>query len=349
MEEKWKIIRTKCEICGKTKKKILRIEDSEEDYINSMYKRKKDVNGKETLICPMCENFYRITGNYEARGYGYKGATFPRKTVMDTSKTPTYGIEMEVAGNIKCIDKLTKLAGDEFTVGYDTSVEGAMFELSFSPGTYYWYAYESNLNAICKMLRKDKWVKDSDTIGMHIHIGGINKEMFMKAIIYEIVTNETFWDMMRVFGERRLNRYCNPTVLNGHHDAISWSLKWGTIEFRIFNMTYDITKILNRIKFLRQIIDNATTEGVAWHHFKNESKEYFLKLLKESKALRVETKEKIKKLFENGRSIEMNEDQKFRYERLNERLYDYVDREDRGRWNNEEEEQEEEYQEYGDY
>ena len=154
MEEKWKIIRTKCEICGKTKKKILRIEDSEEDYINSMYKRKKDVNGKETLICPMCENFYRITGNYEARGYGYKGATFPRKTVMDTSKTPTYGIEMEVAGNIKCIDKLTKLAGDEFTVGYDTSVEGAMFELSFSPGTYYWYAYESNLNAICKMLRK---------------------------------------------------------------------------------------------------------------------------------------------------------------------------------------------------
>ena len=100
------------------------------------------------------------------------------------------------------------------------------------------------------------------------------------------------------FGERRLNQYCRPYILNGHHDAISWSTKWNTIEFRIFKTTFDFNKIMQRIKFIRQMIDNATENGINWCNFKNESKEYFLNLLKSYKGTTKDIKNEITKLFE---------------------------------------------------
>lgn len=345
-DDKIKIVKHRCEICGRTIKQIASKNGDEQSIFRNNFTKYIDEEGKEHKICWNCERQYRITGDYCGRGYGYAGNCRPRMTRADKIKTPTYGIEMEVAGNIFNIDKIHKLTeeGRELTIGYDTSVEGAQFELSYCPGTYYWYKYESKLAAICALLKKDKWVKkESTTTGMHIHIGNIDKRKFMKGIIYETVTNPYFWSMITIFGERRLNDYCRPILLSGHHDAISWSTKWRTIEFRIFKMTYDFEKILQRIKFIRQIIDNAQENGIEWWKFKDDSKEYFFDLLKSYKGATKELKEKIKELFEKQpeRTISINDAATI--EALNTRLENYIKREaGEYTWVEEEEENDEE-------
>ena len=181
MEEKIKIIKRKCDICGKTIRRVARPEDGQNDvFIGVPYKK----NGLDYTICRECENKYKVTDGFNNRGYGYRGNTYPKRTKLDKASTPTYGVELEVAGNIKNIDKISKLAQNEVTIGYDSSVDGAMYELSYCPGTYYWYLYESNLRGVCALLSKDIWVdKESTTAGMHIHVGTINKKHLLESFI----------------------------------------------------------------------------------------------------------------------------------------------------------------------
>ena len=341
MEEKFKIKKEKCDICGKTIKKVLRLEDNEDMATNCIQYAK---NGKTYNICTTCEQKYRITDGFERRGYGYRGDCRPKRTRLDKSLTPTYGIEMEVGGNISNIDKISKLAQNEVTIGYDSSVEGAMYEFSYCPGTYYWYLYESNLRGVCALLSKDKWVnKESSTTGMHIHVGTIPIKEKLYSIIIESQRNELFWLMMRIFGERVLNQYCEPQFLHGHHDAISWSSRWGTLEFRIFRMEYNFDKIMARIRFIRQIIDNCTEFGIDWQNFRQESKNFYMELLQKARCIDREGKEAIRKLFETElekKTPELNEDAKYAISRLKEESDNY--------WNlaENDEDEEEEVEEY---
>ena len=298
-ENKIKTYKIRCDICGKTVKRIVTKESDKEEIERNEFIKYKGPDNKECYICTQCEGNYSLTDNYGSRGYGYAGTTNPKRTRADKMSTPTYGIELEVAGNIKNIDKIWKVANRELSIGYDTSVEGAEFELSYCPGTYYWYRYESRLQAICNLLQKDKWVKhNSETTGMHIHVGNIDKERVMRALIKESFRNEFFWRIIMVVGGRQLNRYCQPIMVSGHHDAISLSQKWGTLEFRFFKMTYDFETIMQRIKFLRQIIDNSEDDGIAWYKFKDETKEFILNELRKKRGMPTEQKEKIKIIFE---------------------------------------------------
>lgn len=290
MNNKYQIIKEKCDICGRTYKRII---DKERD--NGSFIRKY---GNKN-VCIDCDRKYKITGGYSGRGYGYKYSTSPHFTVMDRPSTPTYGIEIEVAGNISNIDKISKLTErcdgtNECSIGYDTSVEGAMFELSYAPGTYYWLLYESSLRGICKLLQKDEWtIKGSPTIGMHVHIGNIDLSDAMARIRTASQTDKSFWQMLRIVAERDYNQYCKPIFTRGHHDAISRSTRWRTIEFRIFNGTYDFNKIMKRVKFLRQLIDNTTENGIAWTKFSDDIKEWLKELIGISELVELETKEKL--------------------------------------------------------
>lgn len=346
-DDKIKIVKHRCEICGRTIKQIASKNGDEQSIFRNNFTKYIDEEGKEHKICWKCESKYRITSDYCGRGYGYAGNCRPKMTRADKHKTPTYGLEMEVAGNIFNVDKIYKLARDEMTIGYDTSVEGAQFELSYCPGTYYWYKYESKLAAVCALLKKDKWVKhESATTGMHIHIGNIDKGKLMSGIIYESITNPFFWQIITIFGERRLNEYCRPILLSGHHDAISWSTKWKTIEFRIFKMTYDFEKILQRIKFIRQIIDNTNENGIEWWKFKEESKLYFFEILKSYRGATKEIKEKIKEIFETQQERTITVGEAANIENLKIRLTQYIEREKENHyWMEEEEENEEEEEE----
>lgn len=284
-ENKIKTLKKKCSICGKTVKKIV---SKDMDYMPQNFGMKEYYkNGKTHYICKDCEQNFKITGDYFARGYGYAGSTSPRRTSADKYSTPTYGIEIEVAGNIKNIRKIANLISPTFecTIGYDTSVEGAQFELSYAPGTYYWYLYESKLKPVLQLLQKDEWVnKTSTTTGMHIHVGTRKKYEVVKALYkeecYEPVV---FWHLIRILGEREYNQYCSPNIGSNHHYAISLSRKWHTLEFRIFRTTFDFDTVMNRMKFLRQIIDNTTEDGIEWSNFRQDSKDWFMKLINKSR------------------------------------------------------------------
>jgi hypothetical protein len=274
MNKDYAIKKYKCSICGKTVKKICNLEADGADYYPTDVFYKMPSTGD--LICKECESQYRLLNNYSYRGYGYKYDTYPRKTRLDKNDTPTFGVELEVAGNIKNIDKIKKITSGyyECSIGYDTSVEGAQFELSYSPGTYYWYLYESNLRNVCKLLQKDEWTKNSETIGTHIHLGNINPKKFYAKLILAETLDINFWDMMRAIGRRDFNQYCEPDFGEGHHSAISYSRKWRTVEFRFFAGTYDADTIFMRMKFIRQIFNNITDEGLDWSKFDKKVKDW---------------------------------------------------------------------------
>jgi hypothetical protein len=295
MDNRYKIIKTKCDICGRTFKKIVNNETNAYDpYI---YKH----NGKH--VCTDCERKYRIINGYSGRGYGYKWSTEAHFTVMDRSSTPTYGVEIEVAGNIKNIDKIAKITErcsgySECSIGYDTSVEGAQFELSYAPGTYYWYMHESNLKAVCKLLQKDEWTNEkSETAGMHIHIGNIPLTDLTLNWQRASKKDPIFWEILKVLGGRKYNQYCRPVFSRNHHDAISRSTRWRTVEFRMFKGTYSFTDIMFRIRFLRQLVDNTKCDKIDWKSFSDDVKTEFLKLVDESTVVTDEVKDLIKKIF----------------------------------------------------
>lgn len=282
MNSRYKLNKQKCSICGKTIKKIL---TKSKDF--NTYDFYKTDSGD--AICKECERMYHIITDHQYRGYGYKYSTEPRFTAMDKQTTMTFGVEIEVAGNIKNIKKIDDIGYRECSIGYDSSVEGAMFELSYAPGTYYWYLYESKLQAICSLLQKDPWTKkESDTIGTHIHVGNINAKIIRALIQIESEENPLFWKIIRAVGERPFNDYCRPVFRRNHHDAISYS-KWGTLEFRFFKGTYDYNKILNRMKFLKQLIENASEDGINWNKFKRETKKWMIETAKNNKWCDEET------------------------------------------------------------
>ena len=296
MDNKYRVIKEKCSICGRTYKKIV---------TNTGIKSKllSEYDGKN--ICASCERKYRIISGYSGRGYGYKYSTEATFTIMDRSSTPTYGVEIEVAGNISNIDKIARMTErangySECSIGYDTSVEGAQFELSYAPGTYYWYLYESNLKAVCALLEKDPWtIKDSPTIGMHIHVGNINLTDTKLNLENSINSDPIFWEILRIVSKRKYNQYCRPVFSRNHHDAISRSDRWRTIEFRTFAGTYNFNEIMTRIRFVRQLIDNTDKTGTHWNKFSDEIKEYILNLVESDTNTTDEVKEAIRKLF-NG-------------------------------------------------
>lgn len=294
MDKRYKLNKQKCSICGKTIKKIL----TKSKEFNS-YDFIKTEQGD--VICKDCERKYHIISDHQYRGYGYKYSTEPRFTAMDRQSTLTFGVEIEVAGNIKNIQKIDSIAGIECSIGYDTSVEGAMFELSYAPGTYYWYLYESKLQAICSLLQKDPWTKDSDTIGTHIHVGNIDARLVRGYLQIEEEQNPLFWEIIRIIAERHLNEYCSPRFSKSHHDAISYS-RWGTLEFRFFKGTYDFNKIMNRMKFLKQLVENASADGINWKSFKKETKNWMIEVAKNNKNLSEDHVKMVEKILK-GESI----------------------------------------------
>lgn len=303
MDNNFYILKTKCDICGRTFKKVIAKEVTE---TNPYVKRYNEKN-----VCIDCDRKYKITDCYSARGYGYKWSTDAHFTIMDKNSTPTYGVEIEVAGNIINIDKIARITdrvngNSECSIGYDTSVEGAMFELSYAPGTYYWYLYESNLKAVCKLLQKDIWAnEESPTIGMHIHVGNINLTTKNSYLNTASKKNALFWEILRLVGGREYNRYCRPVFSRNHHDAISRSTRWRTIEFRMFKGTYDFTTIMNRIKFIRQLLDNTDEQGTHWEKFSEDTKKIVYDLIEKEKGkgrFTDEELEKIRKVFETGDS-----------------------------------------------
>lgn len=274
MNKDYTIKKYKCAICGKTVKKVQNKEaDGENNYPTEVFYK---MSSTGDLICKDCESQYRLLDNYSYRGYGYKYDTYQRKTRLDKNDTPTFGVELEVAGNIKNIDKIKKITSGyyECSIGYDTSVEGAQFELSYCPGTYYWYLYESNFRNVCKLIQKDEWTIDSETIGTHIHLGNIDAKKFYAKLILAETLDINFWDMMKAIGRRDFNQYCEPNFDNGHHSAISYSRKWRTVEFRFFGGTYDADTIFMRMKFIRQILNNIEDDGLHWNKFDKKVKEW---------------------------------------------------------------------------
>jgi hypothetical protein len=299
MDKEYEVRRHTCAICGKTTKTVMLKAAPESDYpLNKFYKMRSTGD----LICKACESEYHVLDNYSYRGYGYKFSTEPRFTTMDKrSSTPTFGFEIEVAGNIKNIEKIRLLTEktQECSIGYDTSVEGAMFEFSYAPGTFYWYLHESHLSNVCKLLQKDPWVIDSTTIGNHIHIGNIDVGNFYKDLITSANVDDMFWKVMRVIAEREFNRYCATEFRLDHHDAISYNTRWRTVEFRMFAGTYSAEKILARMRFIRQIYNNISEEeGIKWHTFSPESINWFKTLLAKNRKFSKEEKEKILQIFE---------------------------------------------------
>lgn len=299
MDDKYEVRKYKCSICGKTTKIVTPKGTDKDTYpMNAFFK----MASTGDLVCKACEREYHVLGNYNYRGYGYKFSTEPNFTSMDKkSETPTFGVEIEVAGNIKNIEKIKLLTEktQECSIGYDTSVAGAMFELSYAPGTYYWYLYESHLRNVCRLLQKDPWVKESETIGTHIHFGNIDTSSFYKSLINAANKDINFWPIMRIIAEREFNQYCRTDFTMDHHDAISYNMKWRTIEFRMFAGTYSAEKILMRMKFIRQIYNNITPdEGIMWHNFSQESKTWFKTLLNKTRKYNKEIKADIWNMFE---------------------------------------------------
>lgn len=280
MEKEYETRKYKCAVCGKVVKKVVAKTEDQEYYPDQSFYR---LNSTKELVCHQCEANYRLINNYNFRGYGYKYSTRPNITKMDKSTTPTFGVELEVAGNIKNIDKINKMTilTRECSIGYDTSVEGAQFELSYAPGTYYWYVYESQFRNVCKLIAKDPWAKESETIGTHIHMGNIRVRQFYKNLIEASNNDIYFWTIMKIVGEREFNQYCVPAFRLAHHDAISYNGRWNTIEFRFFSGTYDAELIFMRMRFIRQIYNNyneITNKGVIeWSKFNKDVKDWMLK------------------------------------------------------------------------
>lgn len=343
-ENKIKTLKKKCSICGKTVKKIV---SKDTDYAPQNFGMKEYYkNGKIHNICKDCEQNFKITGDYYARGYGYAGSTSPRRTSADRNSTPTYGVEIEVAGNIKNIRKIANLISPTFecTIGYDTSVEGAQFELSYAPGTYYWYLYESKLKPVLQLLQKDEWVnKNSTTTGMHIHVGmNAEKKMKVAKALYKESLYEpiTFWHLIRMLGERDFNQYCSPHVGGNHHFAISLSRKWHTLEFRIFRTTFDFDTVMNRMKFIRQIIDNTTENGIEWCNFRQDSKDWFMKLMNKSRMAK-EIKANIIWMFETPLQARIEEhNTEAEVQRIDEMAGDFVEHQQNYEYDDDDEEEE---------
>ena len=345
MNKDYSIKKYKCSICGKTVKKIYNLEADGADYYPTDVFYKMSSTGD--LICKDCESQYRLLNNYYYRGYGYKYDTYPRKTRLDKNDTPTFGVELEVAGNIKNIDKIKKITSGyyECSIGYDTSVEGAQFELSYSPGTYYWYLYESNLRNVCKLIKKDEWTKDSETIGTHIHLGNIDAKKFYAKLILAETLDVYFWDMMEAIGRRHFNEFCVDNFDNGHHSAISYSRKWRTVEFRFFGGTYDADTIFMRMKFIRQIFNNITEEGLNWSKFDKKVKEWMKEQIKASyfdNLLTGTMATKLTDLIDGNVETEPHQNECYINQQKN--LYDLYMKET-GYYYEEDEENEEEYQE----
>ena len=346
MNPEYKILKTKCSICGKSYKKVT-TKDRTQDTTNFITESFGSDIGP---VCKTCERKYRLLGSFHSRGYGYKWSTSPSRTAMDKESTPTFGIEIEVAGNIKSIEKIDKISNDvymqqECSIGYDSSLSGAQFELSYAPGTFYWYMYESKFKNVCKLLEKDPMAKTDETTGMHIHIGTIQTGDVYVQLQKAASTDNMFWTIMKIIGEREFNRYCMPVWQRQHHDCINRSGRWRTLEFRMFTSTFDYNKILNRMKFLRQMIENFSYAGpIMWHNFKEPTKEWFMSLLETTNLnISEEEKQKIRLLFsEEGHAVAMpvNKDAEFW---MSEAEHQYMEDEEYSDDDYEEDEENEEY------
>jgi len=347
MNPEYKILKTRCSICGKSYKKVT-TKDRTEDTTNFVVESFGSDIGP---VCKTCERKYRVIGSFHNRGYGYKWSTAPSRTAMDKESTPTFGIEIEVAGNIKSIEKIDKISNDvymqqECSIGYDSSLSGAQFELSYAPGTFYWYMYESKFKNVCKLLEKDPMAKTDETTGMHIHIGTIQTGDVYVQLQKAASTDNMFWTIIKIIGERDFNRYCMPIWQRQHHDCINRSERWRTLEFRMFASTFDYNKILNRMKFLRQMIENFSYTGpIMWHNFKEPTKEWFMSLLETTKLdISEEEKQKIRLLFSeegHAEAMPINKDAEFW---MSEAEHQYMEDEQYSDDDYEEDEEEEEYQ-----
>ena len=243
-----------CEHCGN----YVSIDDYYEEYGRT--------------LCPNCyENYSEVIYDY------HDFDDFCPYKMPDESRTnPTYGFEIEVAGERRYADEIMDLLNDHAVAMNDSSVDG--FEIVTQPMTeqYFIIKFVPMLEKALKFMDNHGF-KGHNKGGIHIHV---NKEAFDLHMIRNLVTilygnrlDRNTWlalsqrkqgamdSWARMTGCRRyedIDLYEN--IDYERHTALNYDDRTETYEFRIFNSNTRIERILKNFEIVLALMAYSKEE-----------------------------------------------------------------------------------------
>lgn len=227
-----------------------------------------------------CNNCYRLVNNGEEVILGYHGhSTFEKKRVLEDKLDETlyFGFELEVSGNRSYAKKfLNNFISNDVVLMNDSSIRNGGFEIVTMPMTlkYFNKVFRPNLVEGLRFLI-DKDFKGHNHGGMHIHVSeevfdklqiaqlrnvlyGSNNDIKTWTIITQRKPADLHWCKLTgadSFNNIKNSRIDKPNVSSDRYTALNHSCRTRTYEFRIFNSSLRIERILKNIECVLALID----------------------------------------------------------------------------------------------
>lgn len=210
-----------------------------------------------------CEDCYNeidktIYSYHSFNDWEYK--SIESETHISDTKLVYYGFEIEVAGNRDCAERTQELLNDNAVLMYDGSVDG--FEIVTHPMTsnYFYNEFLTPLNNTMNYL-KDNNFKGHDAGGIHIHVSKSafnnydNNISNLQTILSK--TNQDYWVAITQRKQDNLEHWAElyPTDSFTRYQAINEDIRTNTVEFRIFNSSLRIDRIIKNFQVVISLID----------------------------------------------------------------------------------------------
>ena len=241
------------------------------------YVRNEDVRYDEEDNVPQCQRCHDLGGAGVIHQY-HNGEEYVKRITNDDDidEKLFFGIELEVAGETKCAKKFLRMfEPNTLQLMYDSSVSG--FEIVTMPMSYKFLMRQfiPQLKEGLKFLIEHNF-KGHNYGGMHIHISEDAVTKFQAAQLGEILhgnkNDKMTWQKIAQRKQENLH-WCSfgcgrkfyditddenekPNVCSGRHTALNHdSTRTHTYEFRIFNSSLRIDRILKNIECVVALLD----------------------------------------------------------------------------------------------
>ena len=219
--------------------------------------------------CSYCyDNMDHTIYNYHSfEDWEFKNTS--NNSLIDTSII-YYGLEIEVSGDKNCAERTQELLDGNAVLMHDGSVDG--FEIVTHPMTlnYFYDEFLTPLNNTLNYL-KDNNFKGHNNGGIHIHVSKCALLNDYNDAIKKLRTilsknNMELWITLTQRREDKLMQWAGlyPLDNNTRYQAVNEDSRTNTIEFRIFNSSLRLDRIIKNFQIVTSLIDyvneNCTTD-----------------------------------------------------------------------------------------
>lgn len=237
---------------------------------------------------PLCGSCYNRLYSYQIRSYHDSSEPFEkRKSENDERDEKLYfGLELEVSGRTDVAGRFYRKVKNDVILMSDSSIRDGGFEIVTMPMTqkYFIETFRQKLAEGLKVLIENDF-KGHNYGGLHIHVSdeALDKDQVaqLSEILYGNKNDKETWlqitqrkaDNMARWSkmDNRVNFYDileagvdKPFVGRDRYTALNHSTRTHTYEFRIFNSSLRIERILKNIQCVFALLDYSK------YHAKNE-------------------------------------------------------------------------------